>query len=216
MSTSDTQTMSESETNTSSEGGADTQERHTAVRAFAAEFGDATYQFKTEESERAPKYTLLPTGERANRFLIVGTLTNVEENETDNGTFVSARVNDGVENYYLTASRYQPDAKNKLLESETPSHITIVAKANHWETDEGEKRIELIPESVTEITVEDRKQWVLETARMTVDRAERLKEYTDDSDDAPADIRLALDKYGSDVDAYLAHAEEVIDAVVMD
>lgn len=216
MSTSDTQTMSESETNTSSDSGADTQERHTAVRAFAAEFADATYQFKTEESERAPKYTLLPTGERANRFLIVGALTNVEENETDNGTFVSARVNDGVENYYLTASRYQPDAKNKLLETETPSHITIVAKANHWETDEGEKRIELVPESVTEIALEDRKQWVLETARMTVDRAETLMEYVDNPDDAPADVRLALDKYGDDIDGYLEHAEDVVETVVMD
>jgi hypothetical protein len=49
--------------------------REVARRVFASEFNDAAYTFKESDDERAPVYLLLPTGERANRVFLVGTLT---------------------------------------------------------------------------------------------------------------------------------------------
>ncbi|MFB6177809.1 MAG: DNA-binding protein, partial [Halobaculum sp.] len=49
--------------------------REVARRVFAAEFNDGSHSFKESEDERAPLYLLLPTGERANRVFLVGTLT---------------------------------------------------------------------------------------------------------------------------------------------
>jgi RPA family protein len=53
--------------------------REVARRVFAREFNDAGYTFKESDDERAPVYSLLPTGERANRILAVGTLTETED-----------------------------------------------------------------------------------------------------------------------------------------
>ena len=52
--------------------------REVARRVFANEFNVATHAFKESEDERAPNYILLPTGIRANRVFIVGTLTQLE------------------------------------------------------------------------------------------------------------------------------------------
>ena len=191
----------------------ETQERHTAVRVFASEFNDATYQFKTEQSDRAPKYTLLPTGKRANRIFIIGALTSVEERETENGELISAQIHDGVDRFYLTASRYQQNALNALRDINTPAHVGVVAKVNHWETDDGEPRVELRPESVTEVDKSDRNQWVIETAEQTAARVEQLDGY-DDPETAPTDIKLAMSQYDYDVNDYLSRADDVVASVI--
>lgn len=194
------------------------QDRHPAIRVFASEFRDASYQFKTEDSDRAPKYTLLPSGQRLNRVLIVGALMDVEERETDNGGFVNARVHDGDEYFYVTASRYQPDEATTLREMETPSHVAIVGKVNHWENDEGEHRIEVVPEEITQVSAEDRYEWVLETVAATRDRVQQFHNTTEqeiDAGTAPADVGMARDQYDIDPSKYLDNAEAVLNHIFL-
>jgi RPA family protein len=55
------------------------QGRQVAKRAFAAELNDATHIFKESDEERAPNLALLPSGEAANRYFLVGTVTEVND-----------------------------------------------------------------------------------------------------------------------------------------
>ncbi len=209
----ETNTMS-----TNNSGDNERRERHPAVRVFASEFRDASYTFKTEDSDRAPKYTLLPSGQRVNRILIVGALTEVEERETDNGDFVNARVHDGNEYFYVTASRYQPGEATTLREIETPAHVAIVGKANHWQNEDGEHRIEVVPEEIARVSAEDRYQWVLETTEATRDRVNRFNETADEdieSGTASPDVKMAREKYTNDPSTYLDDAEEVINSILL-
>ncbi len=191
-------------------------QRHPAVRVFASEFIDAEYFFKTEDSDRAPKYTLLPSGRRVNRVLVVGALTDVEEYDGDNGGFVNARVHDGDNYFYVSASRYQPDEATVLRKLDTPSHVAIVGKPNHWETSDGEHRIEITPEEVVQVSAEDRYEWVLETAAATRDRVKQFHATTEqeiDAGTAPADVAKAREQYDIDPSRYLDNAEAVLNAI---
>lgn len=192
--------------------------RHPSVRLFASEFQDASYMFKTDDSEQAPNYTLLPSGQRVNRIFIIGALTDVEERETDNGDFVNARLHDGNGYFYITASRYQPDEANVLRDLETPAHVAVVGKLNHWENQDGEHRIEIVPEEISHVTAEDRYQWILETVEATRDRVARFNEVTDadiESGTAPQDIQMAREKYDIDPNKYLDDAEEVLNSILL-
>lgn len=215
----DTPMSSTQQTNDSSE---DTRNRHEAVRAFASELNDATYDFKTSNSEMAPNYTLLPTGKRVNRIFVVGTLTDLEKQQTDDGILFQARVHDGNNYFYLSAGQYQQEATNVLRDIDYPSHVAIVAKLDHWETDDGGKRVQLTPEIISEVSSDDRKQWVIETAKQTRERIETLREAqsTDMQSLTPerqSDIDMVGENYPSetiDYSEYVNSAEESIKNVV--
>lgn len=200
------------------------QERHEAVRVFASEFQDSEYVFKTEDSDRAPKYTLLPSGQRVNRVLVVGALMEVQERESENGGFVKARVHDGEDYFHITASRYQPDEATALKEMKSvidehgAAHAAIVGKVNHWYTDDGDHMIEIAPEEVSQVSSEDRYQWALETAEATRNRVERFQntsEETVESDSAPEDIGLAHQEYDIDPNKYIDNARDVVNGIVL-
>ena len=87
--------------------------REVARRLFAREFNDATYTFKESDDELAPNYTLLPTGERANRLFFVGTLTETEDVGSDS-EYWQGRVVDPTGTFYVYAGQYQPEAANTL------------------------------------------------------------------------------------------------------
>jgi len=214
MSQSDTQFDDE---NVETEEEQQTQTRHPAVRVFASEFNNAAYNFKTEASDRAPKYTLLPTGERVNRVLVVGVLTEKQEIETDNGDFIIATVHDGSDSFKVTASRYQPDEANALRGMETPQLISVVGKVSHWEQ-EDDVVVELKPESISAVEQQDRFQWVLETFEATRDRVDAYNQYTGDDDSAtiPKDIELSLENYPDhDVQQYVDVGETIMRKVIL-
>lgn len=216
------QTMSTSQSEAEDD---DQRDRHEAVRVFASELSDATYDFKTSDSEMAPNYTLLPSGKRANRILVVGALTELDQQQTDNGTMFQARVHDGDNYFYLSAGKYQKEAIEVLRDIEVPSHVAIVAKLDHWETDDGESRIQLTPETVSTISESDRKQWVIETANQTIDRIEKMQDVIPKvkndnpvpslSPERTQDIEMVVENYSSiDTDKYLNSAQESINEVV--
>ncbi|WP_178918193.1 RPA family protein [Natronomonas gomsonensis] len=168
--------------------------REVARRAFAAEFNDATYTFKESDDDRAPVYSLLPTGERANRVFVVGTLTETEDVGEDS-EYWRGRIVDPTGTFFAYAGQYQPEAASALRETETPAYVAVVGKPRTYETEEGDVNVSLRPESITIVDAATRNRWVAETAERTLDRIEAF----DGADEYAA---MAETQYDPDLAVY--------------
>lgn len=173
--------------------------REVAQHAFAAELSDATHIFRESDKERAPKFSLLPTGEKMNRCFFIGTLLNVSHTESG---MVKARLVDssgfdenGTGRMYAYAGQYAPDPAATLESIDPPEYVAIVAKPNTFEI-EGELAFSLHPESVTVVDESQRTKWVLETADATLSRIERFETGEDEY------AQEAADTYGTDITPY--------------
>ncbi|ESS11994.1 MAG: uncharacterized protein conserved in archaea [uncultured archaeon A07HR60] len=143
--------------------------REVARRVFAQEFNDAGYTFKESADERAPQYLLLPTGERANRVFLMGTLTEKEDIGGDS-EYWQGRIIDPTGTFFTYAGQYQPEAAAELRDLNPPAYVAIVGKPRTFETDDGAVRVSVRPESITTVNAEPRGRWVVETAEQTLDR----------------------------------------------
>jgi RPA family protein len=177
--------------------------REVARRVFAAEFNDASFTFKESEDERAPLYALLPTGERANRVFVAGTLTETEDIGEDS-EYWRGRVVDPTGTFFVYAGQYQPDAASTLRDAETPQYVAVVGKPRTFETDDGSVNVSLRPESITEVDEGVRDRWVVETAERTLDRIEAFGEEGNEY------AERARAEYGEDVSSY---RQAVLDAL---
>ncbi len=148
--------------------------REVARRVFASEFNDSTYAFKESDDERAPNYALLPTGDRANRVFVVGTLTETED-VGDDSEYWRGRVVDPTGTFFVYAGQYQPEAASVLRDTEPPEYVSIVGKPRTYETDDGTVNVSLRPESIAVVDDETRDRWVVETAERTLDRIEAFE-----------------------------------------
>jgi RPA family protein len=147
--------------------------REVARRALAHEYNDASYTFKESDDERAPVYALLPTGERANRVFIVGTLTETEDIGEDS-EYWRGRIVDPTGTFFTYAGQYQPEAASALRDIEPPAYVAVVGKPRTFETDDGDVNVSVRPESINVVDAETRDRWVVETADRTLDRIERF------------------------------------------
>ncbi len=166
--------------------------REVARRVFAREFGDSSHTFKESDDDRAPTYLLLPTGEKANRVFVVGTLTEKEDIGEDS-EYWRARVVDPTGTFLVYAGQYQPEAVDALRDIEPPEYVAVVGKPNTYEpededgetdvgesedspADENESSRDVItsirPESINVVDAETRDRWIGETAERTLDRIE--------------------------------------------
>ena len=186
-----------------SESDAESVSREVAQRVFAGEFNDASYTFKESDDDRAPVYLLLPTGERANRVFVVGTLTETEDVGEDN-EYWRGRIVDPTGTFFVYAGQYQPDAASALREAEPPAYVAVVGKPRTYETDDGEINVSVRPESITEVDAATRDRWVVETADRTLDRIEAFDEAGNEY------ARMATEQYDDDVSGY---TQTVIDGL---
>jgi len=177
--------------------------REVARRVFAREFNDASYTFKESEEERAPVYLLLPTGERANRVFVVGTLTETEDVGEDS-EYWRGRVVDPTGTFFVYAGQYQPEAAGVLRDLTPPAYVAVAGKPRTYETDEGDVNVSVRPESITVVDETTRDRWVAETAERTLGRIERFDEGTNEY------ARMAEEQYGVDATAY---RETVVEAL---
>ena len=178
--------------------------REVARRAFAAEFNDASYTFKESDDERAPLYALLPTGARANRVYVVGTLTETEDVGEDS-EYWRGRVVDPTGTFFSYAGQYQPEAASALRETETPAYVAVVGKPRTFETDEGDMNVSLRPESITIVDAATRDRWVVETADRTLGRIEAFDGAASQGGEAAAPdeyATMAETQYDSDLSMY--------------
>ena len=166
--------------------------REVARRVFAAEFNDATYTFKESDDDRAPVYLLLPTGERANRVFVVGTLTETEDVGEDSEYWQGRIVDPNGDTFYVYAGQYQPDAAAALRDLEPPAYVAVVGKPRTYETDDGEINVSIRPESISAVTAAVRNRWVVETL-------DRLAAFDDEANEY---ARMVEDEYALDPHQY--------------
>jgi RPA family protein len=148
-------------------------EREPAKRVFAQELREARHHFKEGTEEKSPTYVLLPTGERANRVFLVGTLTE-KERKGDQNLFYQARIADPTGTFYIIAGSYQPDAMQQIARIEPPAFVAIVGKPSVYDSPTGAALVSVRAESITAVDVDTRNLWVLDTATATLDRLDRL------------------------------------------
>lgn len=156
--------------------------REPAKRLFASELETADYHFKETDEDRAPNYLLLPSGDRANRVMMGGTLLSVEDvssDDDDSSSFWKARINDGTGEFLAFAGQYDPEAASQLQsinsdESIPPAYVIVIGKTKEYrpEEDESEVIINIRPESVAVVSAEQRDNFMKETAAHTLDRLE--------------------------------------------
>ena len=170
--------------------------REVARRVFAGEFNDATHTFKESEEERAPVYVLLPTGERANRIFIVGTLTETEDVGEDSEYWQGRVVDPNGDPFFVYAGQYQPEAASMLRDLEPPAYVAITGKPRTYETDDGNVNVSVRPESITLVDAATRDRWVAETAEQTLDRIENFGADTNEY------ARMAEEEYDLPLDRY--------------
>lgn len=173
-------------------------QRNPAVRVLAAELNKSDYHFKEEDSDRAPNYLLLPSGGKANRVMMGGTLLSVEDTSSGDGTpFWKARVEDPTGDFMVFAGQYQPEAAAVLqsiddADDKPPAFVHVVGKTTEYrpEDDEGEVIVNVRPETVSVVSEEHKSTWTKETAGRTIERLEQQEgEY----------VRQAEDRYGDRV-----------------
>jgi RPA family protein len=168
-------------------------EREPAKRAFAQELREARHHFKEGTEEKSPTYVLLPTGERANRIFLVGTLTE-KERKGDQNLFYQARIADPTGTFYIIAGSYQPDAMQQIARIEPPAFVAVVGKPSVYDTPTGAALVSIRAESITSVDSDTRNLWVLDAARCTLDRLDKLG--------SDADSRTALEIYRTDAAIY--------------
>jgi len=165
-----------------------TSNREAAVRVFAGEYNDAEHEFREGDDEYAPRYVLLPSGAKANRVFIVGTLTDKEDVGND-GEYWRARVAGPTGTFVMYAGQYQPEAMNAIKSVDPPEYLAVVGKVRTYEDDDsGEIYTSVRPEDVAVVDAETRDKWVKETAERTMDRLEAEDEY----------VEMARDIHGED------------------
>ncbi|WP_136590814.1 RPA family protein [Salinigranum halophilum] len=174
--------------------------REVARRVFASEFNDASYTFSESDDERAPVYLLLPTGEKANRVFLVGTLTE-KEDIGDDSEYWRGRIVDPTGTFFVYAGQYQPEAAAALRDLDAPSYVAIVGKPRTYEPEDGDGVIVSVrPESITEVDAGTRDRWVVETAQRTL---ERVRAFDDEGNQY---ARMAKEHYDLPVDQYRSEA----------
>jgi hypothetical protein len=192
--------------------------REVARRVFAREFNDASFTFKESDDERAPVYLLLPTGERANRVFVVGTLTETEDVGEDSEYWQGRIVDPNGDTFFTYAGQYQPDAASALRELEPPAYVALVGKPRTFETDDGEVNVSVRPESITEVGEAERDRWVVETAEQTIERirafgAAGTDESGDGGDAVDEYVEMAREQYGDSLADYKRAAIEALESL---
>ncbi|HJJ30842.1 MAG TPA: nucleic acid-binding protein [Methanocorpusculum sp.] len=150
-------------------------EREPAKRVFAAELREATKTIKDESDEKSPTYLLLPTGERCNRILISGAITDKVKGGDQNVTY-RAKISDPTGMFYISASSYQPEAMLQMakIDTEMPSFVTVVGKPNAYTTPDGRVLVSVRAESIQVVDRETRDMWAADTAKATLKRVEQM------------------------------------------
>ena len=174
------------------------QGRQVAKRAFATELNDSTHVFKESDEERAPNFALLPSGEPANRYFLVGTVTEVNDVGKDS-EYWQARIVDPTGTVFVYAGQYQPDAAAFLSGLEPPAYVAITAKPSTYETDDGNVNVSLRPETITRVDEATRNQWVRETIDRTAARLDAFENGGEDGNDPNPYVAMCREQYGDDL-----------------
>lgn len=189
--------------------------REVARRIFAEELRNSNYSFRDGEDQNqyTPQYLLTPTGAKCNRVFVVGTLTE-KDNIGSDTEYWRGRVVDPTGSILIYAGQYQPEAAQILSSMDAPAFVSVMGKPNLYQTEDGNILISLRAESIQRVDEATRNQWIMDTARRTLERLKVLAHTTpgvcgefSTADKAlpPAnqqDAARALDHYHTDIEHY--------------
>lgn len=146
--------------------------REVAHRIFAAEFNESTLQARNGDDQYSPQYLLTPTGAKVNRVFVVGTLT--EKGNIGEAMFWRGRIVDPTGAFTVYAGQYQPEAAEVLAKTEPPEFVAVIGKPSTYTTKEGSVITSIRLESLQVVDANTRDRWVVDAARHTTRRLERL------------------------------------------
>lgn len=159
-------------------------EREPAVRTIGKEIQNVDYLFKEEDRDKAPTYALLPSGAKANRVLMTGTLVEKEDVGT-NGPYWKMTIEDHSGTAVLAfVGEYQPEALSKIQDIEPPEFVVVSAKVDEYrpEDEEDEVIVYLQPEDITTVDRSEKNDAQNECILKTIERLERTEgEYVQQS-----------------------------------
>lgn len=149
--------------------------REPAKRAFAAELREASKTFRDTDDEKSPTYLLLPTGERCNRIMIAGAITD-RSKAGDQNIQYRAKVSDPTGMFYINASSYNPEAMLQMakIDTDMPSFVVVIGKPNVYTTPDGRVLVSVRAETVQVVDRETRDMWIVDAARATLDRVDAM------------------------------------------
>jgi RPA family protein len=149
--------------------------REVAWRVFASEYNSSTLEIKGE-GEKAPSYVVTPLGAMVNRIFIVGLITDLQNNGTEQEPYWRALLSDGMSKYYIYAGKYNPEATVMLSKLEPPAYVAVVGKSRTYSPEEGKFFVSIRPEKIVTVDESVKDNWVLDAARSTLDRIECMEE----------------------------------------
>ncbi len=192
--------------------------REVARRVFAGELRNSNLSFRIggdgqgdEQQQHAPLYLLTPTGAKCNRVFLAGTLTEKDDIGSDT-EYWRGRVVDPTGSVLVYAGQYQLEAAQILAALEPPAFVAVVGKPSLYEAEDGRIILTVRAEAIQKVEEDVRDRWILETARLTIERLKALKATAGPSSDfttaehavsSPDDVLLrARAHYQTDIEQY--------------
>ncbi len=181
--------------------------REVAYRIFAQELRDTTLVLERDiEDAYAPQYVVTPTGAKVNRVFVIGTLTEKEDIGTD-AEYWRARISDPTGTFFVYAGQYQPDATRVIADASVPEFLAVVGKVAVYTTEDERVMTSIRPEAITVVDAATRDQWVLETAKQTLDRIRELEAGSSPS------IEMVQEHYSLDIEQYRQMAISALESM---
>lgn len=143
-------------------------QREVAHRVFAQEFNQSRHQIPGQ-GEKDPSFLVTPLGAKVNRLHVVGVCTDVEP-VGDSGEVFRARISDPTGVFTVYAGQYQPEAANVLSNLQPPQYVAVTGKARTYEPEPGSVFVSIRPETIQVVDQATRDQWILRTAKRSIER----------------------------------------------
>lgn len=187
-----------------------------AVRMFATEIHESDYHFKENDEEKAPEFLLLPTGGKASRVSMAGTLSAIEDvsGPDSDHPFWKATLHDRTEEFSVVAGQYNEEASRAMQEAANrddvpPAYAIVTGKTSEYrpDDDEGTVIVNVQAERFSLVDREEYETWVMNAVENTLSRIEN---------DEGEYVSKAANRYGNPEELFktdLLDAFEVVEDV---
>jgi len=187
--------------------------REPAWRVFAQELNQSTLTVKDEGVDKSPNYLISPLGAKMNRLLLVGVATEINNYGDENDPFWKIRVVDVNGVFFVSAGQYNASVLKKIPKLKVPSFVAVVGKTRTY-TPEGVDTtyISVTPELIKEVETDQRKIWVLETAKHLKKRIENYEYIKQELEEPTRESIMALGFSEQEADGFaraMEHYPEV-------
>ncbi len=139
-----------------------------AVRVFAGEYNGSTLSIQDNDSG-TPAWVVTPGGAWCRSLFLSGAITEV----TESGDMVYTRISDPTGVFDLVIGGRNTALAKTFREISVPSFVTVSGRAQIF-TKNGIPHLSVRPDHIRIVNREVRDQWVLATAKSTLERLNRV------------------------------------------